>query len=161
MKTIPLLLALIIAAAPATAEIYKCKTAAGGTVYQAEPCPGGAKTGIKTATRAQAQDPAPVVSHAARDLAQANKFETERLARETERQIEHQEAIAEEAQQSMTEELAALQAKQSRAKNNLAGATWLQSIAQEMQAVTAKHQTTISEARAKIATLKAAALGSR
>ncbi len=41
----------------------------------------------------------------------------------------------------MTAELAALQNKKAYARNNLAGATWEQSISSEMQAVTQKYKT--------------------
>lgn len=57
-------------------------------------------------------------------------------------------------QKDMDAELAALRNAKDAAANNLAGATWEQSLSTEMQAVTTKYQTKIKIAQDKIATLR-------
>jgi hypothetical protein len=54
----------------------------------------------------------------------------------------------------MDRELAALREEQSKAKNNLAGATWQQSIATEMTAVTNKYQLKIQDAQHRLDAIK-------
>lgn len=52
-------------------------------------------------------------------------------------------------------EQAALRAKKERARNNLAGATWEQSISDEMQAVAAAHNTRVSIAQRELEDMRA------
>lgn len=150
MRTI-LLLCCSLAALPATAQVNKCLVD-GKMVYQAAPC----KAGTAKATLAPRVD-------VSEDAARANRekfLADDKVRQASNRRDQIDGAIAglerdiNGYQKSMDAELAALQAKKSLANNNLAGATWEQSIATEMQAVTAKYQTRIQAAQERIKALR-------
>lgn len=74
--------------------------------------------------------------------------------REIDYQIERLEQDIARYQRDMDSELAELRNRKGHAGNNLAGATWEQSISQEMQAIPARYQTKISTAQARITSLR-------
>jgi hypothetical protein len=87
----------------------------------------------------------------------------ERRVRELNTSIADLESAIERRNNTMTFELEALRARKGHARNNLAGATWEQSISTEMQAVTAKYATMnaididrLKQMRAELETVKAA-----
>jgi len=123
---------LLAAGAPAWA-INKCTGPTGKTVFQDMPCAGqGAEVTVNPASgytappQAAASDAAPV-TEAQRINAALAKRERDIRKRELERAIDENTERCEQEQ-------ATLQARKSNARNNLAGATWEQSISQEMQA---------------------------
>lgn len=65
----------------------------------------------------------------------------ERRTTELEREIQATESAIDYRNNQLNAEIAALQAKKHQARNNLAGATWEQSISIEMQAVATKYKT--------------------
>ena len=81
-------------------------------------------------------------------------MELERKQREIEYAIRDNENEIQAHQSQMERELASLQNKKRRAKNNLAGATWEQSISIEMQTVSAKYRTKIQVSQDRIAQLR-------
>lgn len=142
----------LLASVPAAAQVNKC-VVAGKVVYQAAPC--------KSGTQQAVIQPRSDVSEAA---AQANREKF--LADDKVRQTNNRRARIDDAitalardidayQKAMDVELAALQARKAQANNNLAGATWEQSIATEMQAVTAKYKAKIETAQERIKGLRA------
>lgn len=142
----------LLAALPAAAQVNKC-IVAGRVVYQAAPC--------KPGTQQAVIQPRSDVSEAA---AQANreKFLADDKVRQTnnrrdrlDAEIAARETDISDYQKAMDGELAALQTRKARANNNLAGATWEQSLATEMQAVTAKYKAKIETAQERIKTLRA------
>ena len=146
-----LMLCGMLAILPAAAQVNKCLVD-GKVVYQAAPC----KQGTAKATLAPRND-------MTEDAARANreKFLVADKARQTNNRREQIEAVIgglerdiSGYQKSMDSELAALQARKASANNNLAGATWEQSLSTEMQAVTAKYQTKIKTAQERIAGLR-------
>ena len=64
----------------------------------------------------------------------------ERQIREANYEIENLERRIANRSEQMTREMDSLRAQKSRANNNLAGATWEQSLSTEMQAVAARYK---------------------
>jgi len=138
-------------ALPGYAEMYKCQ-ANGTMAYQQLPCASGT-------AKATLSAPDAVTDDAAR--AHRSRFEADsaaRLAAARLKSIDEQIAynqnriVAYEAM--MDSDLAALRAKKGQARNNLAGATWEQSISTEMEAVAANYATKIRIAQDEIAALR-------
>jgi hypothetical protein len=132
---------------PAHAQMYKCQ-ANGKTAYQHEPCAAGAAQDTITT-------PDAVTDQVARES--RSRFESEQAARTAsarrkaiDEQIAYQQNSILSFEAMMDSELADLRAKKSRARNNLAGATWEQSISTEMEAVAARYATKIRIARDEI-----------
>lgn len=153
----PLLLAipLALASLPAHAQqMYKC-TVDGRTTFSQFPCGQGAQ---KITVRAAAGDYAPAPLAVAAPVAGAAAPASDRQALLTEmtrqRRIRELEYEIRDAEDDMDAELDALRARQGRAANNLAGATWLAGISQEMQAVTAKWRGKIDELNERLAALR-------
>lgn len=146
-----LMLVASIISLPAVAQVNKC-TINGQTVYQAAPCPQGAKAAILKYRNDIAEDDA----KAAREdfLAREKARQTADRRLSIEREMSALERQIERYQKDMDAELAALRNAKGAAANNLAGATWEQSLSTEMQAVTTKYQTKIKIAQDKIATLR-------
>ncbi|CDI03747.1 exported hypothetical protein [Candidatus Competibacter denitrificans Run_A_D11] len=148
MKRI-VLLSCALMSAPAVA-INKCVDADGKTVYQAAPCAGAAK-GSEIAIQK-----APPVSEKteSEDLKRfkeaGSAMERDRKILETEREIAAIEGRISDNRQAMSGELAALRNKKNYANNNLAGATWEQSISDEMTAVTQKYDTLVRSDQSRI-----------
>lgn len=151
-------LALAVAATPAAA-IYQCKDANGRSTFQDMPCDGSGGRVLKVqpaAGTAPAATPATAGTPPANDDPSAMVRRMERAAEisRLEREIRDAEALVERDQRSMEREMDALQAKKTRARNNLAGATWEQSISTEMQAVADKYRARQDMNRAKIESLR-------
>lgn len=134
-------------ALPGHAEMYKCQ-ANGRTAYQHEPCAAGSAQGT-IAT------PDAISDEAARE--NRTRFESEQAARTAvarrksiDEQVAYQQNSILSYEAMMDAEMAALRAKKSQARNNLAGATWEQSISTEMEAVAARYATKIRIARDEI-----------
>lgn len=135
----------------AAAGIYKC-TVSGKTVFQDRPC----------ANASSDQNLVDVKPVAPSSAAPATNAETEALnkyfdaARIEDRQRELQYKISNKQreksslQSQMDRELAALREKKLYANNNLAGATYQQSISSEMQAVATSYDTKIRSIDAEI-----------
>jgi hypothetical protein len=133
------------------AEMYKCQVN-GRISYQQEPCAFGTAKGTVA-------PPDAVTDEAARES--RSRFEAEQAVRTTaarrktiDDQIAFQQNSILSFEAMMDSELAALRAKKSQARNNLAGATWEQSISTEMEAVAAKYATKIRIARDEIEALR-------
>jgi len=130
---------------------YKCVDAKGSTSFQQTPCPPAEKEQkIRVFTGEAARQPPPVAATPPQLNADqrilANIQRERRLEEKTqaldnlERQIAYLESVIDKRNTQMATEISALQHKKSYAKNNLAGATWEQSISTEMQAVTQKYK---------------------
>jgi hypothetical protein len=133
------------------AEMYKCQ-AKGQTSYQQVPCAGGAAQATLSAPDAVADDAA---------RASRARFETDNAARlvasrrkSIDEQIAYNQTRIAAYESMMDSELVALRAKKNRARNNLAGATWEQSISSEMEAVAANYATKIRIAQDEIDALR-------
>lgn len=146
-----LIFALLLASTAAGAqETYKCKTP-GGMVYQDRPCAGVRYAGDVPAAAPVAKvpdaRPAAAAAPAAGDLDRNKAYlagrEKERKVADLKEQITRQEESITQSQQARDAEIGALQARQSRANNNLAGANLEQALATEMQSVNARYTTDI------------------
>ena len=133
------------------AETYKCRVG-GALVYQQQPCAAGTE-------RATLSVPDEPTDEAAR--AHRARFEAENAARiaaarlkSIDDQIAYNQTRITAYEAMMDSELAALRAKKGQARNNLAGATWEQSISTEMEAVAANYATKIRIAQDEIDALR-------
>lgn len=150
------LLAIIaVVIMPAEAQVYKC-TVNGSIAFTDKPCDDTAQP-LKvrpaaghnapappelTAPTSGPTNPAPPTANAANEreayAAEASKAAKKRAIND---KINRKKNRLIALRQARDRELAALQNDQSRANNNLAGAAWLQSISQEMQAINGKYDT--------------------
>jgi hypothetical protein len=127
--------------------MYKCQVN-GRLAYQQEPCAAGTSRGT-IATPDAASDESARESRARFEAEQAVRTAAARRKYLDEQIAFHQNSIL-SYEASMDSELAALRARKSQARNNLAGATWEQSISTEMEAVAARYATKIRIARDEI-----------
>lgn len=147
MKRI-VLLSCALMSAPAVA-INKCVAPDGRTIYQAAPCAGEAKASEIAVQKAPPSTTIPIDTQAEIKQLQQRAAKAER-----ERKIKELEAGNSRYRQSMTDELDALRNRKRFANNNLAGATWEQSLSDEMNAVTSKYDTLIRDNQTEIDRLR-------
>lgn len=154
--------ALLLLTSPASHAIFKC-TDRGVTVFQDAPCPtGGGEIKVKPASgasQAQGQPPAsqqPAAPSASKfdPVASLKRVQGERRVVEIDREIHAAERRVEDARERMDREIAIAKESKNYARNNLAGATWEQSLAMEMQAATSRFQAVSDAENAKIKALK-------
>ncbi len=123
------------------------------TVFQERPCAGEGKqiehnpiSGIKPTVDAH--------TGTAGHTAMLQRLEADGEIRQLGWKIRDKEAEIRRLRKSMDAEVNALAAKKSRAANNLAGATWEQSISSEMDAVTKGYDIKIRNAESQLASLR-------
>lgn len=161
-----------LALAPLVHAQYKCVAADGKVSFQQSPCVGKEKQQALVIRATQA--PAPSASMAA-DAAPAPRapnseqrllatMERDRKIRTLQFDIRSTEDAIETRNRQMTAEMDDLKANKRRANNNLAGATWEQSLSTEMRAVADKYKAMndldlerLRQMRAELAALQAAA----
>ncbi|MBE0454862.1 MAG: DUF4124 domain-containing protein [Roseovarius sp.] len=155
MKRTGLMLAMIIASSSAHASsIYRCEVN-GEITFSQQPCAANAeainlrysKPDEDSAARAQ-EDHEQTTSRAA-------SMELERRIRWERDKIQEEERHINSLQRQRSAEIAALQQRQTRANNNLAGATFRQSLAEEMQAVNQRFDAQIDQRQANIDRMRA------
>lgn len=144
--------AILLATTPAGA-VYKC-VIDGRTTYSQRPCADDAQQIDTTPARGRRTAPGQTtsterVSETAHDLAGA------RHLRNLDFDIDRTERRIDALRQRMSREMDALRAKKAHANNNLAGATWEQSIGTEMQAVASRYTTDIEAEQRKLDDLRA------
>ena len=135
---------LSLTAWPALA-VNKCINELGQVVYQNAPCPStstGSPISINSTPVPAGNSPAQEDEMAKVHLL-SKTMERERKLREIDLEIERLERRILDHRSTMRAELAALEQKKTYANNNLAGATWEQSISQEMNAVAQKYDSLI------------------
>lgn len=125
---------------------FKCTDAQGQVSFQQVPC---ANSQAQQSLKLRSDQPARPGSSAgvgaesqggSVEQRMLKTLERERRVRELEREIADTESAISQRSSMMSNELAALQSRKHSAYNNLAGATWEQSISTEMQAITAKYR---------------------
>lgn len=130
----------------ASAQIYKCKDDNGNLIYSQQSCGADAKEVVITNTTAG-------ISMAGEgDFSRVDAANRER---EIDRAIDRRYRAISNLQETRDSKLADLRRQQGLANNNLAGATYLQGIATEMQAVTDDYNARISMERSAIQDLNA------
>lgn len=144
----------------AHAAMYKCVDG-GTTIFQDKPCAGaGAAVTVKPAAPAPASEPSTDTGNGAdhetiRKLrASTESMALERRQRELRHEIQLLEGEIDGHRAAMDRELSSLSAKKAYAKNNLAGATWEQSISSEMQAVAEKYKARIQIAQDRLSAVR-------
>lgn len=158
-----LFLALFLASTVAhSQEAYKCKVN-GAMVIQDSPCPGSVKRSGDMPSKAEAvpnrAQPQATDKTTKSDIDRNKEFlaarAKEHRINDIKAEIEVRENEITASQVARDRELAALRDQKSRALNNLAGATWEQSISTEMQAVTARYDSDINTKQQRIKQLYA------
>lgn len=130
---------------------FKCTSASGSVSFQQTPCSGNDRRAerldIRPAAGSSASGAAPALPASATsaakdnvDMRMARQMERERLIRDKEFEIAQLGELMVRRSGLMEQELAALRAKKMQANNNLAGATWEQSISTEMSVVVEKYK---------------------
>lgn len=136
-----------LVALPAWA-INKCKSHDGSTTYQEAPCTNGPGQQLQVQQSARPastakpsnQDPAATANTASSEKKAVEAMSRDRRIREINSDIADAENAIARRNDQMTRELDALKTQKSYAKNNLAGATYQQSLSTEMQAVATKYK---------------------
>lgn len=147
MKRGMVLLCWACAAMPAWA-VNKCVNPDGQVVYQAAPCPDTAKSAEVAIQKAPPiQQTLPESDEVKTMQRKAALLQSDRKILETQRQISSY-------RQAMDEELNRLKRQKLYANNNLAGATWEQSISDEMNAVTKKYEVLIQAEQSRLDALQ-------
>ena len=153
-------LSILIASltSPAMA-VNKCVDDTGKVVYQSAPCPTTSKGSELTIQKVTPPHiPSQTDTEELNQIRQTgNKMERERKMKEIDRMIGNIEEQIDEVEKNITEyrnamdrELTELKEKKQLAKNNLAGATWEQSISSEMSAVSQKYDALIQSSQNQI-----------
>lgn len=142
-SSLSILAVAMLVTAPSWA-INKCICADGKVSYQAQACAGGTSKTIKIQPAPPAASQGGSAVQSAAPSAQTSeqrtlaRFERDRRIREVKDQIAGLERDVEQRNRRMQTELDALRYRKSFANNNLAGATYEQSLSTEMQAVTSR-----------------------
>lgn len=165
MNRLAVALIATVAVTPVQAQVYKCKDASGTTVYSAQPCAINAKpidlrpASGQSRQAASAASPVPLSAETSsapsipRSLVQRGNDAAQRRILDDDITRKQREIAAMNAGHEA--EQAALREKKGRARNNLAGATWEQSISDEMQSVAAAHNTRVSIAQRELEDMRA------
>jgi hypothetical protein len=139
---VALTLALAALLAGNAHALNKCTDPKTGKVsFQDAPCASGlASAAVKVSPSGGAAPPPGESQGAAAEQRALTTMVRERRVRELSASIGDVERAIERRNTAMNSDLEALRQKKGYARNNLAGATWENSISTEMQAVVAKHQ---------------------
>lgn len=147
MRTIILTVAML--AAPfAQADIYKCKVN-GQTVFSQMPCAPDAVVVQPKVVQPSAAAVAEQEAVNASVRAAASSMERSRRMGQIERAIADIDARIAQMEVDRDRTISSLRFSRNYANNNLAGATWQQSLAAEMEAVAVQYGTSISAAQAE------------
>ena len=131
----------LMATAPAWA-IYKCKDASGRTSFQQSPCSGAAQQEKLAVQATSGQAPTAPTTETDRLNALAARLAKEnRLSTLNNLTIGGAQAEIHRAQSRCQSDIAAVRNRKALANNDLAGATWEQSLSIEMQAIAAQCDT--------------------
>lgn len=144
-------------------ELYKCVGSDGKTTYQAVPCSGADKRGsikqsasgpvITPSSPGMAKSEAVSAASTAASTTDAQKLkgmQTLRRSNDLKADIENAQSNISLFRSQMDRELNMLRERKNSSRNNLAGATWEQSISTEMQAVVATYETKIKIEESKV-----------
>lgn len=132
---------LMLASGLACAQ-YRCTDSAGKLSIQQFPCaPADRQQAVqlKSPARSGSEPTSQLAGSQSKERSVLRRFELDRRVRELEQDIRLLTDGISQRNASMDAELDRLKAQKSSANNNLAGATYMQSLSAEMQAVAAKH----------------------
>jgi len=140
---------LVAATLSSQAAVYKCTDAKGNVTFSGMPC-------AKDAKPIEVNVSAPSKEGFNQSEARLQAMEADQAEGRKQRQIQSLQEEIKKKQRKRDKELAILRNKKSYARNNLAGATWEESISTEMQAVTDRYQGEIDSLNQEISSLRAA-----
>ncbi|MCL1043415.1 hypothetical protein L2712_17430 [Shewanella marisflavi] len=145
----------LLLAFSAQSEVYRCTDG----VYQADPCDEDSKpVDLSGVGSVVSNDAAPAYSHLQSNLGNGSdkkaQISTYVRNQQIEREINKLENRRERVIANRDRRMANLRNRGRWANNNLAGATWQQSLAQEMSAITQQADTEVSSIDRQIAQLK-------
>lgn len=148
-------------AGSAQAQVYKCVGPNGTTVFADAPCAAGAKPIDVRPAAGQYVVPSPVNAPATGDASTPaaapslqQRADTAARRRGLQNQIDFQERKIGAKTDEMNAKLDELRQRKRYANNNLAGATWEQSISQEMNAVSASYDSELRGLRDELSRLR-------
>lgn len=158
-----LILALFATSVAVAQETFKC-TIGGATVIQDRPCPGAVKRSSDMPVKQAGSALTPAPSAAPAEVAKPSDLERQkafmakgakdRRISDLQFEISRTEASISQMQANMNAEIAALDRQKSSANNNLAGATYLNSLATEQQAISTRYSVEISTQRDRLKQLQ-------
>ncbi len=123
-------------------SVYKCIDDKGRPSFSQQPCGDSAE-------KIDVKGPA-MLGSVSLDHGEVSRIKSSNMTRDASREISRQYKLIDQYQGQRDRAIAVIQAKQSRARNNLAGATWLQSLAKEMEVVGDKYNRKVDAARGRI-----------
>lgn len=162
IRLLPIFALFFVSTAAMAQDAYKCKVN-GTMVYQDRPCAGSALRSESMPPQKAATAPAPApattpssaaVSDLERQKAFLAKGARERRIADLQYEIGRADAAISRLQAELAEKIAEVDRKKLQANNNLAGATYLNSLATEQQAITSRYQINISTLRTRIQALQ-------
>lgn len=155
------LAALGLLAGTAHGQVYKCVGPNGTTIFADAPCASGAKPIDVRPAAGRYVEQSPTESNAAAEPSGSSaapslqkRADTAARRRGLQNQIDFQERKIGAKTDEMNAKLDELRYRKRYANNNLAGATWEQSISQEMNAVSASYETELKSMRDELARLR-------
>lgn len=146
MRFTLLISALLLSQLSSAAQVYTCTDEKGRKTFSQIPCSPSAK-----ATTIEGPE---MMGSVATDTEATDKIRSSNQLRTIGILIERKEDEIDSLHNSMDRELAVLKAKGRYANNNLAGATWEQSLATEMQATTERYRVKIDMAQRELERLR-------
>ena len=152
-----ILLAVLAGTANAQTQFYKCKDKWGQPIFSQRPCGDNAETGTISGPEPTGGPVTPTVAPAvpnSQGSSAWDKIEASNVLREANREINRRENQIASLEKARDQKLAALENKKRYSNNNLAGATWEESISTEMQATNDQYQSKIDSKRRKIERLQ-------
>lgn len=133
------------------ADFYKCVDEQGKKTFSQRPCAVNAEV---------VSVDGPALSGSVKtNMTAVNKVRDSNRVREIDRIVKERYQVIDNLRSKMEKEMAVLKNRQGYARNNLAGATWQQSLATEMQSVSDKYSVLIDLELNKIDRLEAERLG--
>ncbi len=136
MKNYVILITMLISTS-AIAQVYKC-TLNGKTVYADSPC--SPQAGVINIRPGPAEPSESEIKSKAAIAEKTNKADIIVKRRTLDEDIERTQSSLDATNYQKEQGLAQLRAKKQQANNNLAGATWEQSISAEMQALVVNYE---------------------
>lgn len=130
-------------------QYHVCTGADGKKSFQDKPCDDAERSEVREYEVRESAPSEPGVLPTDSDIYKQMKADNRRA--QINRDIKKSENAISRYQSQMNAELAALRSKKGRANNNLAGATWEQSISTEMQAVSDRYGNMMSIERDRLA----------
>ncbi len=148
---------LVFAASTASGQTsyYKCTDERGRPIFSQRPCDAHAETGTvqgpqHTGGNQFAPDPALKIGSGRNSEAAWDRVEASNLIRDAERQVKRREDHIARLEAERDGQIAVLKDKKRFASNNLAGATWEDSLSSEMQVINDQYQSKIESEQRKI-----------